>query len=78
MFTKSIAVIEMERLKGAHAFNLVAKPTKVTHNQFGSRYIFEDNSILRIYVNGDASWEAPGNGEQRWPNWHHCNARGSN
>lgn len=72
---RCIAVTEMERLKGAAAWSpfVLKSVTKRRRNQYGATYTFTDGSVLRIYFNGDASWQERGNGEQRWPRWHSCN-----
>ncbi len=76
-----IAVTEMERLRGTHAWSPAAKVVSRRRNGFVSRYTFEDLSMLAVYLNGDAAWfhrDDKGNtsGWQRWPNWHHCKRHG--
>jgi hypothetical protein len=68
-----IAVTEMERLKGSHAWSPKAQYVAKITNQHFARYTFADGSQLSLYFNGDASWHSRELGEQRWPRWHHCN-----
>lgn len=73
----NIAVSEMERLRKAHAWSPVAKPTRRLRNQHVTIYWFADGSRLGVYHNGDASWfhrtpEGHTSGEQRWRGWHYC------
>lgn len=79
--TRPTAVIEMERLRGAHAWSPAAKVVSRWRNGAVARYTFEDLSMLAVYLNGDAAWfhrDDKGNtdGWQRWPAWHNCNHHG--
>ncbi|WP_414463339.1 hypothetical protein [Hyphomicrobium sp. DY-1] len=81
MKLQPIAVTEMERLRGSHAWSPTAHVTDRTRNGTSARYTFDDGSILNVYLNGDAAWfhrdpSGDTDGWQRWPNWHHCNRHG--
>jgi hypothetical protein len=72
------AIKEMERLRHASAWSPLSKYVAKQRNQWACFYTFEDGSRLGVYFNGDASWfhrneRGETMGEQRWPNWHHCN-----
>jgi hypothetical protein len=71
--TDSIAVTEMNRLKGARAWSPIATPVSKLTNQHVARYTFSDGSKLSVYLNGDAAWHSREYGEQRWRSWHYCN-----
>ena len=68
-----MAVQEMGRLHHACAWSSVKPVLRRWRNQYMAAYRFTDDSTLRIYFNGDASWDFPKTGEQRWPRWHSCN-----
>jgi hypothetical protein len=74
--SSNTATLEMERLKNACAWSPVHTVLKRKRLAAVTRYTFEDGSILSVYTNGDASWRFRDSGEQRWPNWHTCNAQG--